>query len=763
MRKRVIMGTLLVFSLLASPAAVASAAEGDSGIADNVGSDFVSQPALDGLGNAELKQKTAAFQASRQGEVALLDSQGILRESRSAAAVELGQTNKLVSTVTVQAPVALIAARWSARGPQPLVVLGRYLQGGAWSEWQTIGEEFESSKDATLNATEPWILTNVAAAQIAVVIPQGSKLQPTVEVIDSQTKAEDHAFATVETGDTQVFVSAGVKPSIATGPDEGKEKPDNNTSDAGKQVIPPDPAQNAWTNVPATGQPATVYSRADWGANESWMGWRLRAGTVRGAVVHHTATGNNYSPGDVPAILRSIYRYHAISLKWGDIGYNVRVDNFGRAWQGRAGNFWSSNIVGGHAYGVNRTTFGISVLGNYMDFRPSDAAVDTVARVVAYKLRPTGLDPLNLQTNIRKDGHDFMAPVVSGHRDVGATACPGNAFYAFLPTLRQMVAQYVSEPGDPIRVPRYVNVEAAQQEAGVPLRLAGLDRVGTSVQIAKFAFPQGSKTIYVARADNIADALAGGVLTDGPVILVRPDERTINNVRNIIKSMGAERVIALGGTGAVSDETLEGVAGGLRTSRVAGNNRIGTSLRVAQRVKAANPGMTRVYLAEARMGIDALSAGSLTDGPIVLVPTEGYVGQDVINGIRAMRPREIVALGGTGAVSENVLSQVAGSIPTSRIAGDNRIETSMKISQYRFPKGANHVYLASAVNPVDAVAGGALTDGPVLLVPNPTSPSLDATVSREINRLGATQVSALGGEGAVSMNIIHQAFITTLG
>lgn len=757
MRKRVIMGTLLAFSLLASPAAVASAAEGDGGIADKVSSDFVSQPALDGLGNAELNQKTAAFQASRQGEVALLDSQGILRESRSAAAVELGQTNKLVSTVTVQAPVALIAARWPAHGPQPLVVLGRYLQGGTWSEWQTIGEEFESSKDATLNATEPWILTNVAAAQIAVVIPQGTKLQPTVEVIDSQTQAEDSVFATVETGETQVFVSAGVKPSIATGPDEGKEKPDNNTSDAGKQVIPPDPAQNAWTNVPAKGQPATVYSRADWGANESWMGWRLRAGAVRGAVVHHTATGNNYSPGDVPAILRSIYRYHAISLKWGDIGYNVLVDNFGRAWQGRAGDFWTSNIVGGHAYGVNSTTFGISVLGNYMDFRPSDAAVDTVARVVAYKLRPTGLDPLNLQTNIRKDGHDFMAPVVSGHRDVGATACPGNAFYAFLPTLRQMVAQYVSEPGDPVKVPDYATLQQNQVNMGIPTVLAGQDRVGTSIEIARHAFPQGSRTVYVANAVNTADALAGGSLTDGSIVLVSAKRDAQAAVSNYVKEAKAAKVVALGGPGAVSDAVLNTVAAGAATDRIGGRDRVETSTLIARHAAGTRPA-SAVFLAEMSRGVDALAAGSLTAGPVILVPTNGKLPPVVAQTIAAINPAKVVALGGSGAVSDAVLSQAAAGRASERVFGADRYQTAREISKYQFPQGSAQVYLASGTNPVDAVAGGVLNDGPILLLPNPRSASLDSGTSTEITRLSAQFVTALGGSGSISPSKLSRAF-----
>lgn len=758
MRKRGIMWSLVVLSLLASPAAVAVAAERDSGITDKVSSNFASHATLDTLGDSELNQKTAAFQASQRGEVPLFDSRGMLRSSHHEVAANTGPTDKLVSTVKVQAPVALIAARWSPRGPQPLVVMGRYLQAGTWSEWQTIGDEFDSTKDDKLNVTEPWILTNVAKAQIAVVVPRGAKLQPTVEVIDSQTRAEDHAYATVETGDTNAFVSAGVKPGIATGPDGGKEKP-NKTNDAGKQVIPPDPARNAWTNVPATGRPATVYSRADWGANESWMGWRLRAGAVRGAVVHHTATGNNYSPGDVPAILRSIYRYHAISLKWGDIGYNVLVDNFGRAWQGRAGDFWSSNIVGGHAYGVNSTTFGISVLGNYMEYRPSDAAVDTVARVVAYKLRPTGLNPLNLRTNIRKDGHDFLAPVVSGHRDVGATACPGNAFYAFLPTLRQMVAHYVSEPGNPIVPPGLSQAQQNQASMGIPTLLAGPDRVGTSLSIARYAFPQGARTVYVANGVNTADALAGGSLTDGPIVLVLNKRDAQAAVAKYVKEAKATKVVALGGTGAVSDAVLNTVAAGVNTDRIGGRDRVETSALIARHAAETRPA-SAVFLAEMSRGVDALAAGSLTAGPVILVPTSGKLPAVVTQTIAAINPAKVVALGGPGAVSDAVLSQAAGERASERVFGADRYQTAREISKYQFPNGSAHVYLASGTNPVDAVAGGVLSDGPILLLPNALGNSLDGATSAEIVRLQARAATALGGPGAVSAEQMKQVFMT---
>ena len=59
--------------------------------------------------------------------------------------------------------------------------------------------------------------------------------------------------------------------------------------------------------------------------------------SVRMVFVHHTATTNDYSEADVPAILRSIYAYHVQANGWNDIGYNYLVDRFGQIWEGRYG------------------------------------------------------------------------------------------------------------------------------------------------------------------------------------------------------------------------------------------------------------------------------------------------------------------------------------------------------------------------------------------------------------------------------------------
>ncbi|MFE5337154.1 peptidoglycan recognition protein [Isoptericola sp. NPDC056573] len=177
-----------------------------------------------------------------------------------------------------------------------------------------------------------------------------------------------------------------------------------------------------------------IRSRADWGADESLMTWTPRQGQVKGAIIHHTAGTNSYTSAQVPSIIRGIYTYHAKTRGWGDIGYNFLVDRWGRTWEGRDGGV-ELEIVGAHAVGVNDETVGVSVLGDYEQATVSDAAVRGVIDLLAWKLALHGV-PARGHTTL--DGSREAR--ISGHRDVGSTACPGASIYRRLAEIRSKVA-----------------------------------------------------------------------------------------------------------------------------------------------------------------------------------------------------------------------------------------------------------------------------------------------------------------------------------
>jgi hypothetical protein len=225
----------------------------------------------------------------------------------------------------------------------------------------------------------------------------------------------------------------------------------------------------------ATDQPQ-ILSRAQWGADES-----IRSDdpsyskTIQGVTVHHTASSNDYAPEQVPGILRGFYAYHVKSRGWSDIGYNVLVDKFGTAWEGRAGGL-ERPVIGAHAGGFNTDTAGVSMIGTYESEAPSGAMLETVAQVAAWKLSTYHRDPLGTVTltsrgsSTYEEGREVTLPRIFGHRDVSSTACPGAQGVAALPGLRERVAELVAAaPASPPPDPSGDFEEAEAERPGVRL------------------------------------------------------------------------------------------------------------------------------------------------------------------------------------------------------------------------------------------------------------------------------------------------------
>lgn len=194
-----------------------------------------------------------------------------------------------------------------------------------------------------------------------------------------------------------------------------------------------------------------IFTRAQWGADE-----RLRTGTpsysttIKAGFVHHTAGRNDYTEADVPKILRAIYAYHVKGNNWSDIGYNFLVDRFGRLWEGRHGGM-DRAVVGAHTGGFNADTFAVSAIGNYDKVDAPPVMVDSIARVMAWKLAmsfrdPNGTTVLTSQgggTSRYARGVKATFGVVSGHRDAGNTSCPGGYLYAQLGTIKALTTSYL--------------------------------------------------------------------------------------------------------------------------------------------------------------------------------------------------------------------------------------------------------------------------------------------------------------------------------
>src|SRR4051812_33099837 len=196
----------------------------------------------------------------------------------------------------------------------------------------------------------------------------------------------------------------------------------------------------------AGAQPA-IIPRSAWGGD----GVKPRAdpefGDVQVAFVHHTVPANDYGPQDSAGIVLAMAKYHRDTNGWNDLGYNFVVDKYGQVFEGRAGGI-DQAVIGAQAQGYNSHSTGIANIGTFTDVGQTDAALDAMARLIAWKLPLHGA-PVTGQVVLTSGGGDLNryksgTPVtlqrICGHRDGDATECPGTALYGQLPELRRRTA-----------------------------------------------------------------------------------------------------------------------------------------------------------------------------------------------------------------------------------------------------------------------------------------------------------------------------------
>ena len=255
------------------------------------------------------------------------------------------------------------------------------------------------------------------------------------------------------------------------------------------------------------GQPP-IIARSAWAQGQAPPRYPAGYGYVRLAFVHHTDTPNGYSRGDVPAMLMSIYRFHRYVRGWNDIGYNFAIDLYGRIWEARAGGI-DEAVIGAQAGGYNTVSTGVAVLGTFDDVVPSPAAVAALQRLLAWKLSLHGI-PVRGRVTVEVDpadafytpfapGAHVSLPRVAGHRDGDSTGCPGNAFYARLPSIRPRVAALAGTPAKVTlaAVPPVVVAGAQLTVSGRLRRLAG-PAIPSALLELQAVTPRGATTLQTA-------------------------------------------------------------------------------------------------------------------------------------------------------------------------------------------------------------------------------------------------------------------------
>ncbi len=319
----------------------------------------------------------------------------------------------------------LVGMTWKGRAGEPKIAIRTRRQGGRWTRWSPVATQAEDSPDpgrgepggrGTSNpdwvGEADWIQYRSDRSL------RGLRLQ-FMNVRGTATRADRARGAVRRVANTGVVSAAGlVSAGIAK----------------------------------AGGPQPAIVKRADWGAGQCTPRSGAGYGEVKTAFVHHTVNANDYTRDEAPDVVLAICRYHRNSNGWNDIGYNFLVDRFGTIYEGRAGGI-ERPVIGAQAQGYNAQSTGIANIGTFSSVRQTPESLGAMARLIRWKLPLHGAPTAGTTTMVSAGGSENRYPAgqrvglqrVIGHRDTGATSCPGEALYAQLPQLRSMVGDV--EPG----------------------------------------------------------------------------------------------------------------------------------------------------------------------------------------------------------------------------------------------------------------------------------------------------------------------------
>ncbi len=257
-------------------------------------------------------------------------------------------------------------------------------------------------------------------------------------------------------------------------------------------------------------------------------------------------------------------------------------------------------------------------------------------------------------------------------------------------------------------------------------RLNGADRYQTMQMMGEEAFSSSSWAV-VASGEDYPDALAAAGLAGmrrAPVVLTGSSSLS-GPARALLESLGVRNVCLVGGEGAVSEAVADEIGRmGISVSRVAGADRVSTSVEAMRACRAAGSLSDCVIVASGAGFADAVSMGPWawsSTTPVVLTRADGTLSADAVAAIRADGlVRRVVVLGGPAAVSESVADQLGGSYEYERLQGADRYETSAQVATWTVGHGFSwsNVLVATGEDYPDALVAssyGGATDSPVLL------------------------------------------------
>ncbi len=287
------------------------------------------------------------------------------------------------------------------------------------------------------------------------------------------------------------------------------------------------------------------------------------------------------------------------------------------------------------------------------------------------------------------------------------------------------------------------------------IRLAGFDRYETASQIAKSGWAQSDYAI-IAFGENYPDALSSAPLAkkyNAPILLTTSSNLPSTTKQTLI-DLQVKNVFLIGGTGVIyASVESEIQTMGINTTRIFGNDKYDTAIKVAQQITTTP---STIFVVTGEDYPDALSVASIASikqVPIILVPNDS-IPDSVKNYIFSINVSKTYVIGYSDIISDNVFKQFPNA---ERILGSDKYARNIAVNQlFNSDFKSENICVATGEGFADALTSTAYSakiSEPIILINNDSPTNTKGYYQQRLSN--ASNVYVFGGTGIIPDSVMQ--------
>lgn len=265
--------------------------------------------------------------------------------------------------------------------------------------------------------------------------------------------------------------------------------------------------------------------------------------------------------------------------------------------------------------------------------------------------------------------------------------------------------------------------EVKSQKSAKTERIDAQNRFETAKKIKEKEF-KNADTAVIVNSNEFSDSISATNISNGKSPILYTDSNKLDNLTKEALN-GIKKVYITGGEKTISSKVVKELNGlGIEVIRVKGKDRYDVNAKSATTSHPVSNKKQNVVIASGENFADSISSTSLAkkkNAPVLLVK-KNEVPKSIKEYLNSFRKKgllgDITIVGGENSVSKIVESELSKLAKVTRIAGDDRYQTSVKVAKH-VGVNSERTIVASGEKFVDVLAASPVAqkyNAPIVLV-----------------------------------------------